>query len=144
MVAGLAVKLATTGTAALTVTVTLHEELEPPPSAVTVYVVVCVGVTVRVPILSTGPIPGWMLTEAAFTVVQANVADWPGLMVDGVAAPPNTSTCVGKPITAMVAVEVSSFTLLRAVSTYVVVVVGDTVSVPEVATLPMPEIFTVS
>src|SRR5690242_14510402 len=85
-----------------------------------------------------------MLTESAFTVVQANVADWPGLMVDGVAAHPNTSTCVGKPITATVAVEVSSFTLLRAVSTYVVVVLGDTDSVPEVATLPMPAIFTVS
>jgi hypothetical protein len=33
-----------------------------------------------------------MLTESAFAVLQAKVADWPGLMVDGVAVHPYTST----------------------------------------------------
>ena len=58
MEAGVAVKLAITGTAAPTVTVTLHTEVAPPPAAVMVYVVDCAGVTEIVPVLATDPTPG--------------------------------------------------------------------------------------
>ena len=115
MLAGFAVKLEITGSAAPTVTVMLQSApIPPPPVADTVYVVVCVGLTVTVPLLATDPTPGEILTESALTLVQLKVDDWPALMFAGVAEHPNNAGTV-EVITVTATDEVSSFTLLRAV-----------------------------
>src|SRR5690242_10273071 len=144
IVAGVAVKLAITGAPEPTVTTMLHVVDAPPPVAVTVYVVVVAGLTETEPLLATGPTLGEILTVSALRLIQESVEDWPAEIVDGVAVQPISAGPVGRPSTWTVTVVVSSFTLLRAVSVYVVVCRGETVVDPFTATFPMPVMLTVS
>jgi hypothetical protein len=77
-----------------------------------------------------------MLTVVAFVVVQVKVDDWPAVIVSGDAF----NVAVGRPppLTVTVAVLVIDPAALLAVSVYVVVAAGDTVLVPDAATVPMP------
>jgi hypothetical protein len=53
------------------------------PFAVSVYVVVLAGFTVRLPLAATVPIPVFRETSLALVVLQRSVADCPGLIDDG-------------------------------------------------------------
>src|SRR5581483_3544422 len=66
----------------VTVTVTVAVAGPPVPAAVQVYVVVCVGFTVRVPLEFTGPTP-LMVTLVAFCAMQDNTTGLPGLGLTG-------------------------------------------------------------
>ncbi len=83
--------------------------------AVNSYVVVVVGVTDRVPVEATSPIPGVMDTDVAFATVQFSVEDDPEATVTGEA---ENELIVGDPsaATVTVAVFVAGPTALVAVS----------------------------
>src|ERR1700680_1490145 len=50
------------------------------PRTVIVYVVVALGVSLRVPRAVTVPMPGMIEMPAGFSVAQTNKNDWPGWM----------------------------------------------------------------
>jgi hypothetical protein len=60
------------------------------PEAVMVYVVVCAGVTVKLPLIGMlPPTVGVTVTDVAFCVWYETVELWPALIVDGVAVQPD-------------------------------------------------------
>ena len=100
-----------------------------------------VGDTTTEPLMATLPIPGEMVTFVAFTVANMRVADSPCMMFIGVAVHVRIWGCGF--ITVTVAVALSWLVSFLAVSTYVVVAVGDTESVPlDGFTVPIPVIET--
>jgi hypothetical protein len=70
-----------------TVTITPHCVVDVPllPLAVIVYAVVCVGVTVTLPVAGSVPMFGWMITLVEFAADQFKVADCPAVTVVGLA-----------------------------------------------------------
>ena len=104
--------------------------------------VVDAGDTDVLPFVDTGPTPGEILADLAFSVLHVNVELPPGLMLNGEAV--NCTICTPEPCTVTVAVSLCELFPRVAVSLYVVVCVGDTVEVPISGTLPMPVISTVS
>ena len=95
----------TVGTGAVAFTVTVADDVTDPTEfvAVSVYVVVAVGDTLRLPDAATVPIPWLMVTDVAFAVLHVSVDDCPELMVVGDA----DSEAVGSELTVTVAVSVS-------------------------------------
>ena len=67
----------------ITVTVVELVVVPPGPVAVMVYVVVADGVTTRVPLKATVPMPWLMLTVVAFVDDQVSVVFWPRLIDAG-------------------------------------------------------------
>ena len=89
------------GAGCVTVTVAVFVVVPPGPFAVSVYVVVDVGLTPTDPLSAWLPTPLSIETVVAFVVVQVSVDDWP-LMIDvgdaekvavGAAAPTVTVAC---------------------------------------------------
>lgn len=119
-----------------TVTVTDDVTVPPAPVAVTVYVVVTEGETLRAPLVATGPIPLSIDADVAFDVLQVRSALPPTVIVEGVAVNEFTTGSRGKTVTDTVAVTVPPE--LAAINVYVVEVVGETLCEPDVATAPMP------
>jgi len=107
--------------------------------AVSVYVVVCDGVTVA---QSFGfrllPTPGVIVMFVEFVICQHSLVDCPASIVGGFAT--NVTTCgTVAPATMTVTGAVTLLpSALVAVRVYVVVVVGDTVVLPLTGTVPTP------
>jgi hypothetical protein len=99
--------------------------------------VVAVGVTVLLLVAVTVPMPWSIETEVAPVTFHCRVEDWPVVIVIGLAV---KLVIAGTPAWArvIVAVAVTIPALLLAVRVYVVVVVGDTVLLPDAVTVPIP------
>jgi hypothetical protein len=67
----------------VTVTVAVLVTVPPEPAAVSVYVVVCAGVTLTDPLADTPPTIGVIDTDVAFAVLHAKEADWPAVTDEG-------------------------------------------------------------
>ena len=129
------------GATTVTVTVLVAGVVPAAPVAVMVYVVVVVGDTVTLPdaTLLCEPIPLLIDTVVALVVTHDNTALLPLVILLGVATKLDTT---GSLVTGMFTVTVTCAVLVPpeflAVIVYVVVVVGDTVTLPSVSSMTLP------
>ena len=73
------------GAGGATATVTCEVAVPPVPLQLSVYVVLLVGDTLRVPDVLTEPTPELMVQEEAFSEDQVSVLDWPEVIESGFA-----------------------------------------------------------
>jgi hypothetical protein len=130
--AGVAVNVIVGG--ATMVTVADANEVPPGPVAVRVYVVVCDGETLEEPLAACAPMPLSIETEVELLTSHVSVDEEPLTMEAGVA----TNVMLGRLLTVTVAWLVSVPPGPFAVSVYVVVANGLTVTAPDSACAPTP------
>jgi hypothetical protein len=128
--AGVAVNVIVGG--AMIVTVANANDVPPGPVAVRVYVVVCDSDTLVEPLAACAPMPLSIETEVEFVTSHVSVDDEPLTIEAGVAV----NVMLGRLLTVTVAWLVSVPPGPFAVSVYVVVVIGLTVTEPATGLLP--------
>jgi hypothetical protein len=93
--------------AVFTVITAVAVTVPPDPAAVSVYVVVAVGLTETDPLSGCVPVTPLIETVVTFVVVQLSVDDCPAVIRDGLATKETTAGGAAAAVTSMVAVAVA-------------------------------------